>query len=183
MNMKYAAGIAAITVAIVGAILVLLQFPANRISVKEPVAKIQKAVHYHAAFRIYVDGTLQNFSDIQYMSVAPCTDTPDEHEEAEKETVHLHDLVGDVIHVHSDGQRWRDVFTYVKLPVPATITAYNGKTPVASPLQSPIKAYQSMTFFVGSEPPEAEKQAIFASAPDKEYIVKAEQKSENCGTP
>lgn len=181
MRNTYAPILALATIAIVAAIIGLFQFPADRIPGDNPIVE---PVHYHAAFRIYKDGLEQDYSDIKYMSLQPCTDETEEHDESENEdTIHLHDLVGDVIHVHASDHVWGDVFKYLKLATSADTTAYNGSTPIKDPLESPIRAYQSVTFFIGDEPADTEKQAILDSAPEKDYIVTKEKKSENCGTP
>lgn len=63
---------------------------------------LNKEVHFHAGFLVYVDGKLQDFSGDIYMSPNVCR-KPDvrlSSEEEQMEKAHLHDGVGDVVHVH-----------------------------------------------------------------------------------
>lgn len=114
------------------------------------------------------------------MSIKPCAvHEHEKHEETEADMLHLHDGVGDVVHIHGPERKWKHLFTYLKLDPKKPVTAYNGATPVATPLESPITAYQSMTFFIGDEP--TNKDQILAAPISKEYIEKMEKKSENCG--
>ncbi len=81
-------------------------------------AGIQHETHLHAGFQVYVDGVKQDFSDYQYMEIQPCgiTDygekTP---EEQQLEKAHLHDGVGDVVHVHRAGATWGGPFPQYRL--------------------------------------------------------------------
>lgn len=70
----------------------------------------QKDVHYHAGFVVYVNGEKQDYSDWQYMHWELCTDGQDQHEDEQIEKAHLHDGVGDVVHVHRSGAKWGDLF-------------------------------------------------------------------------
>jgi hypothetical protein len=194
---RIAAVIALLAITIAAGILFSFQRASDRILTKQ-----KPEVHYHAGFRVYIDGELQDFSDIKYMNVKPCEsedhkdnesappppkEAGSEEETAHEEAVHLHDLVGDVVHIHASGVRWEDLFTYLesqsKESIPREpIVAYNGQTLINDPLDSPIKAYQSMTFFVGAGPSEAEKEEILSMPLTKEYIIKIEKQGELCGT-
>lgn len=147
---------------------------------------LSEEVHYHAAFRIYEGSEPLDFTAFEYMSVKPCG--PDEEDNNEHETeaiedfVHLHDLVGDVIHIHGPGATWADVFEYVKMTDTLEVTGYNFDTLIENALNSPVEPYQSMTFFIGKEPTETVKQEILNSTPEKEYIQEIEKKSEACSS-
>jgi hypothetical protein len=173
--------IAFLTIAFTGAILLSFQDRTSILNKKNPApTSSQKEIHYHAGFRIYVDGELQNFTKLDYMSIKPCAvDEDEKHEETEEDMLHLHDGVGDVVHIHGPNRKWKHLFAYLKLNPEESVTAYNGAAAVEKPLESPITAYQSMTFFVGDEP--GNKDQILAAPISKEYIKKMEKKSENCG--
>src|ERR1700730_17097255 len=72
-----------------------------------------KPVHFHAGFQVYVDDKLQDFSDFKYMHEAPCTvngkPLTNNHVDEQIEKAHLHDQIGDVVHVHRLGATWSDL--------------------------------------------------------------------------
>ena len=78
-------------------------------------------VHYHAGFRVYIDGQLQNYSDYKYMNFVPCSehDEKKSKEEEQIERAHLHDGVGDVVHVHKAGANWGDLFKNIGVTLPS----------------------------------------------------------------
>ena len=56
------------------------------------------------------------------MHIEPCRD--EEHEKEKKdakeiqlEKAHLHDMIGDVVHVHYKGTRWKDLFANLNYKV------------------------------------------------------------------
>jgi len=53
----------------------------------------QQSIHYHTGFLIYIDGILQDFSAQKYIEISAY----------QIEKAHLHDNVGDVVHVHQPG--------------------------------------------------------------------------------
>ncbi|MEP7167479.1 MAG: hypothetical protein ABI758_05880 [Candidatus Woesebacteria bacterium] len=68
-----------------------------------------KPVHYHANFAVIEDGKLADFSKPEFMHISPCTDT-DVHSDNPKDNVHLHEGIGNVVHVHADGITWKTFF-------------------------------------------------------------------------
>lgn len=67
-----------------------------------------QSVHIHAGFQVY-DGEEQlDFSGVEYMYVGQCDDMKDP--ERLQDRVHLHDQIGDVVHVHDTGVTWKDLF-------------------------------------------------------------------------
>lgn len=179
-NNRTAAIIAFITIAFTAAILMSSQDRTSVFTRKSSVTPTPE-IHYHAGFRIYKDGKLQDFTKLEFMSIKPCAIEPgEEHEETEADMLHLHDGVGDVVHIHGAGRKWGHLFTYLKLETPQTITAYSGASQVTHPLDTPIQKYQSVIFFIGDEP--ANKAEIIATPISKQYIQEAEKRSENCGS-
>ena len=77
-----------------------------------PKKLVTEGIHYHAGFKVYTDGQLEDFSQIKYMSVLACeVDEEIEYEENDQlEKAHLHDEVGEVVHVEAEGAKWKDLF-------------------------------------------------------------------------
>lgn len=70
----------------------------------------ENPVHYHANFAVFIDGKEQDFSGDKFMHIEPCSDEEEEHLEDLDERVHLHDNMGNVVHVHDTNVRWEDLF-------------------------------------------------------------------------
>lgn len=140
----------------------------------------KREIHYHAGFQIYLDGKLQDFSNAKYMSIKLCEEEKKEHEKDEQlEKAHLHDGVGDVVHVEAEDAKWLDLFKNIKYKIGPSkrVEGYvNGKK-VENILDYPIKAYDSAVIFIGKVDHREErlKQSV-----KKEYIKKVEKKSESC---
>lgn len=63
------------------------------------------AYHVHSDFAMYINGEKFNFSQEKYMiSTDVC------HIESNTKKLHLHDMNGDVAHVHEAGHTWGDFF-------------------------------------------------------------------------
>ena len=140
-----------------------------------------KPVHYHAGFQVYKDGKLQDFSDFKYMHEKPCTadgkpiEDPNPDEQMEK--AHLHDNDGDVVHVHREKARWKDLFQNIKYPIGENVTGYvNGKK-VDDILDQPITKDESVIFFIGKNPDETK---LLKKAVTVQRIREVEKKSETC---
>lgn len=70
-------------------------------------------VHYHANFAVFIEGKQADFTSPSLMHIKPCSN--DEHESSDpKENVHLHDQIGNVVHVHANGIDWHTFFSTVK---------------------------------------------------------------------
>lgn len=136
--------------------------------------------HVHAGFRVYVDGKLQDFSNIRYMSLKPCDTSGKRPTRAQiqDEMAHLHDNVGYVAHSHREGATWGDLFQNMKFEVDRSkgITAFiNGKE-VEDVFSYPLNKYDSAVIFVGSV-----DKSLLDEAVTKEQIVNVEQTSADCG--
>ncbi len=80
----------------------------------------QAKIHYHAGFAVFNNNQKIDFSNIKYMYEKPCTLTgkateTDSNNQLEK--AHLHDQVGDVVHIEQAGALWKDLFTNIKYPL------------------------------------------------------------------
>lgn len=135
-------------------------------------------VHYHAGFQVYVDNKLQDFSGIKYMSIKPCGEEEKEHEENEQlEKAHLHDKVGDVVHVEAVGAKWKDLFINISYELNSSkqMTGYVNGRKTEDILEYPIKSYDSIIIFNGNADEKLIKNAV-----TKQKIRDAEKKSETC---
>lgn len=142
--------------------------------------------HFHAGFRVYVDDKLQDFSDIRYMELKPCTndegDATKSPEELQKDKAHLHDNVGDVVHSHVKGGTWGDLFTNLKFnihPEKGIIAYVNGRE-VKNILYYSIQPYDSVVIVVGKH---GNQDKYLKTAVTKAAILTEEKNSESCGIP
>lgn len=104
-----------------------------------------RSTHFHAGFQIYIDGKLQDYSASVHMAPEVCTLD-------EKDPVHLHNGVGDVVHLHRAGVTWKDLFTYLKLQLPENLPAeayINGKV-TSNLLSRQIKPNDSLILLIGN---------------------------------
>jgi hypothetical protein len=144
-----------------------------------------KKAHYHAGFQVYVDGKLQDLSDIKYMKITPCALNESKMkltpEEEQLDKAHLHDNVGNVSHSHLKPAYWRDLFTNMKYNFPENkqIKSFINGREVRNIFSTQIKPYDSVIILVGDYD---NIDNILKKAVTKEEIVKAEKKSENCGS-
>jgi hypothetical protein len=137
-------------------------------------------IHYHVGFLVYIDGVLQDFSDQKYMEISACrlVKEPQTPQELQIEKAHLHDNVGDVVHVHQPGSTWQDLFTNINFTFPEgkPIAGYiNGKQ-IENILSYPIKPYDSVIIIVGDS-----SGIDLSKYVTVEYIKEVEKKSESCG--
>ena len=114
------------------------------------------------------------------MSIKPCTldgkeIKNDGDEQIEK--AHLHDSVGDVVHIEEKGAIWRDLFTNINFPVnyPKAAAYVNGTLRQNFESQ-PINSYDSLVLFIGDYDKNLLSQAVA-----KEYIEEWGEKSSTCG--
>ncbi len=143
-----------------------------------------KAIHYHAGFIVIKNNKIEDFSGIQYMHAKPCGNAPANEKETEAEQqiekAHLHDFVGDVVHVHREGAAWKDLFTNLAYKIDyADVEGYiNGKK-IPDFQNQPIKPYDSLVIFNGKNENITRylKQAV-----TKSHIEQVEKKSDNCGS-
>lgn len=140
----------------------------------------QPKVHYHAGFVVFHNDKKIDFSDYKYMNVKPCTLDEKEAEEEEDEQLekaHLHDSVGDVVHVEATNATWKDLFTNLHYGIDySKVTAFVNGVKVYSFADLPIRPYDSVVIFIGAVDENHLKEGV-----TKEHIVQAEKKSEDCG--
>ncbi len=136
-------------------------------------------VHYHAGFVVFNEGQRVDFSDSKYMFIKPCT-TGKEKLDAKAEQMekaHLHDEVGDVVHVEADGAKWGDLFTNISYPIDySKATAFINGSEIGDFQNTPVKANDSLVIFVGKA-----DQSLLSNAVTLDRIKEVESKSVECG--
>lgn len=135
--------------------------------------------HVHAGFKVFVDDKLIDFSDIKYMYYLPCgLDAADQ--KTLQDRVHLHDGIGDVVHVHAQGIRWKDLFESIKyeLPISEDIEYFIGGEKVENLLEREIMNDESVLIVVNGTKPETE---YLNEQVRIEKIREVASLKENCG--
>lgn len=138
-------------------------------------------LHYHAGFEIYKDGTRMDFTALEFMNVKPCADDEkSDHADTQPE-VHLHDGIGDIVHVHGKVATWNDLFLKLHLDA-ATASAFINNKPISHVGNAKIQSYDQAVIFVNT--PKNQKELISKSMAriPVSYIKNIENKSENCST-
>lgn len=138
-----------------------------------------KPIHYHAAFQVYQDGKLQDFSDLKYMHTEPCSqDGGETAPDPQIEKAHLHSSVGDVVHVHRADGVWGDLFKNINVYLPASASGFLNGHSDPNFLTKPIEPYQVLVVTLGDSPPIS---TLLSQVPTKAYIQQIEAKPDNCG--
>ena len=139
-----------------------------------------KPIHFHAGFVVFDNGKKVDFSNMKYMTIEPCkVDTNEVQTAAEiqHDKAHLHDGVGDVVHVHVKGAVWGDLFENINYPLDySKVTAFINGQQIQNIKDTPIKAYDSVVIFVGTVDKNLLSQAVTI-----DHIKEVESKSETCG--
>ena len=141
-------------------------------------------VHYHAGFIVVKDNRQENFADFKFMKFEPCTvDNGNNHQESEEdkqlEKAHLHDNIGDVVHVERNGAKWKDLFTNIKYGLNySEAEAYINGNKVSGFQNRPIEAYDSLVVFIGTR---NDFDQFLSKTVTREHIQEAESKDEGYG--
>lgn len=136
--------------------------------------------HYHAGFIVFKNNKKLDFSDNKYMFIEPCA-VNDKHVDSDAdiqiEKAHLHENVGDLVHVERTGAKWQDLFANIHFPIDYSQTTgfINGKQ-ISNYQVQPIKSYDSLVVFIGKNDSKLLQQAV-----TKDYIIKMAKKSTTCG--
>ena len=138
-----------------------------------------QGIHYHAGFIVFENNAQKDFSALQYMKANPCNiDGSHGVEEKQLEKAHLHDGVGNVVHVHRDAALWSDLFTNIEYPIDyANTKAYSNDKEIINFPNQPIQVYDSVVILVG----ENDLATASAKAVTKAHIEEIEKRSEDCG--
>ncbi len=141
--------------------------------------KVAPEVHYHAGFKVYENDHLVDFSKPEYMHFAPCGSDEDKKKmpETASDRAHLHNNIGDVVHVHSNKATWGDLWEDLRFHPQGKVTYYlNGKK--AEDLGgSVIQPYDRLLLLVGDNTNIEQK---YQTVPDAEKIKQAVASTEGC---
>lgn len=144
----------------------------------------EEDVHLHAGFVVYKDNEQVDFSDPKYMLIEPCSieenhEDEEDHSDDPLKAVHLHDLVGDVVHVEAEGIKWSNLFENLEYEINYSVTKgiINGEE-VDNFHDKIIQPYDSLVVLIGDNDDidDASSKAITT-----EYIKEIEAKGEDCG--
>ena len=146
------------------------------------LAKKPVELHYHAGFEIYKNGTLMDFTPLEFMNVKPCADDQDEtsHDDLHPE-VHLHDGIGNIVHVHGKEATWSDLFLKLNIDA-ATASAIVNNKPISHINNETIHPYDQGVIFINTPNNQTGLVAKSLSRIPVSYIKTIEKKSENCST-
>lgn len=141
---------------------------------------ISTKTHYHAGFVVFQNNKKLSFSDSKYMFIEPCAlsqKSADSTAVRQIKKAHLHDNIGDLVHVERTGAKWQDLFTNINSPIDysSAVGYINGKKTVNFQTQ-PIRPYDSLVIFIGKNDSNFLKQAV-----TKDYMIKMAKKSTTCG--
>lgn len=113
------------------------------------------SIHYHANFGIIKEEKLVDFSDTKYMNLKPCTvNEADPLLEPKSENIHLHNNEGTVVHLHTDGVTWSELFTKLKYNLPSVSQMqlyFNQKKVGSDILKQVIKPDDTLMIHIGSD--------------------------------
>ncbi len=162
------------------ALFIILIFISGFFIAKQTILK-SKVVHYHAGFQVYINGKLQDYSGWQYMHQEPCSlnGKPVASKDEQIEKAHLHERVGDVVHVHRTGVIWQDLLTNIKVAIPNDAIGYINGQKGDNFLQVPILPYDSLVVVIGNN---NDIQKELAGKVTKAHIQLIEKTSEQCGS-
>lgn len=143
-----------------------------------------KKVHYHAGLILFVNDKKQDFSNFKYMNVRPCTlhaggEDVDSDQDIQIDKAHLHDNVGDVVHVEREGGTWGDFFKNIKYDISYkdALAYLNGKE-IKDFKNLRIRSYDSIIVLVGKN----NISKHLSEGVTKQHIMQEEKKSVDCGS-
>lgn len=139
------------------------------------------SVHYHAGFKVFSDGILVDLGAPQYMHLEYCAvDGKEEAQNNKVEKAHLHDGIGDVVHIHSKNVKWIDLFDDINyhFPKERTIQGYRNGRKVEDILHQTVQPNESIIIVVGDR-----KKISLNDYVTTTHIRDVEQRGENCGKP
>lgn len=141
--------------------------------------KSEEHTHFHAGFIVYVNGERQDYSGTRFMHLDVCSipGKQDDHMMDEKDTVHLHDNVGDVAHIHSPNVTWGMLFENMDVAFPKNtpIIGYKDGKMVPDILNTQIRKDDSVVVVVGDE-----KKVDLSTYVTTQHIREVEGKSNTC---
>jgi hypothetical protein len=144
-----------------------------------PYAPKSNHPHLHAGFQVYRNNVMADFSQIKYMHLDACGErTHLESENEQMEKAHLHNQVGDVVHVHRNEVVWGDLFNNLNYLLDSTATAYINDQIIAEIEVYPIYANDSLVLFEGEN---EDIESKLSEAVTINRILEVESMVESCG--
>lgn len=162
-------------IVIIAALLGILGYTKSKKSIPE-----SQEVHLHAGFQVYKDDKLVDFSDMKYMKIEPCSEEEHEEtnpEEEQLEKAHLHDGVGDVVHVHRAQATWGNLFVNISYKLDLQAQGYINGRQIPDFINQEIHEYDSLVVFEGQNTSIEEK---LQNTVTKQYIQEVENERESC---
>jgi hypothetical protein len=133
-------------------------------------------VHYHAGFLIVEKGEALDFSGLEYQTIQPCTNTKNTQPSLHHSNIHLHDGIGDVAHIHTDGQTWRDLLEALDVSIETYTQVYLNGVEITG-IDTIIQPYDRILFADRST---QITPSMIADIPSIDTIKEVEKKSETC---
>lgn len=143
----------------------------------------EEVIHYHAGFVVFEGNKKVDFSDSKYMHILPCKVEGDDAEiqpsaNSQLEKAHLHDNVGEIVHIHvnSKSTTWDDLFVNINFPIdyPKAQGYINGQK-VDAFYNKNINAYDSLVVLIGEN-----DTALVNEGVTKENIISKESQTGGC---
>lgn len=135
--------------------------------------------HFHAGFIIYVNGQKQDYSNTRFMHLDVCSipGKQDDRTIDKTDTVHLHDNVGDVAHIHVENVTWGMLFANMNVSFPKgiPISGYRNGKIIQDILNEPIQKDDSVILVIGDK-----KRVDTSSYISIQRIREVEGKSNTC---
>lgn len=142
----------------------------------EKTAHMDDHVHIHAGAIVYNDNVQQDYSTPENMYFSPCGIATEDQVRLE-DKVHLHDGIGDVVHVHASGVTWSDFLETRGIinPENPRIVYVDGNE---GSLTDEIQDHQSALILLGESTLDDTKQSFISD----ERITEIAKSKENCGS-
>ena len=110
------------------AFLIIILIPIIACSTNEQTNPDNQDFHIHADFKVYLNGIPYNFSKEKYMS-------------EEDESIHLHDMDGDIIHMHKEGTTLEEFFSSLGMQFTKDCFVLDNKTKYCNSKKNTLKMY------------------------------------------
>lgn len=137
------------TIALAVVFFVLVSILAIKLTLSKPDS-VKEEIHYHAGFVVFKDGKKVDFRGSEFMHIKPCSLDENKvktQEEVQLDKGHLHGGVGDVVHVHERGAKWKDLFTNLNYQVDYSKSVFYLNGEVIDINKYGIKSYDSLVVF------------------------------------
>ena len=139
---------------------------------------VQEKIHYHTGFLVLQDGEQLDLTSDEFMYFKPCGLDEGLVEATPNDRVHLHNGIGDVLHIHDDPVALEELLISLKLDTTLPWQVYN-ETGTELDLSAPIPDTESIVY---STTPLTTEEIEALDWPTEEHITTIENDTfENCG--